>query len=434
MENRNLKIIGSTLWVLMALLAVFDAWLLVNSKFVNSEVELFLYVLLCSIFILFIIFRLLSAKIKELEKINDGIMHVLEKSEERRIDAEHIKNKIAMIIDDLPEGVLVINKNNEVAIINKSAEKFLGADRREVIKRQILELGGIPAVKKIISGLFLNYKIFHREEIKLDDNLILDLTVEPLALEKNNIARLVTMYDVTKIKNGETSKNQFLSLTAHQLKTPLSATRLSLKMMLDGEFGKITKQQKNILEKTYKNNESLIFLVGNLLKEARTGEPENSENKSPVDLENVALPVIAFYKDEIKRKKIDFWFKVPDGKLPEIMADGEKIKMVIQNLFDNAVKYTPPKGKIEAGITVRDNKLEFYIKDSGIGVPEDQKEKIFSRFSRATNAGESKTEGSGLGLSIAKEIVEKYHGRIWFTSKENEGSTFFFSLPFIDNQ
>ena len=101
--------------------------------------------------------------------------------------------------------------------------------------------------------------------------------------------------------------------------------------------------------------------------------------------------------------------------------------MVIQNLFDNAVKYTPPKGKIEVGIISKKEEIEFKIKDSGIGIPDSQKEKIFTRFSRAGNA--TKAAGSGLGLAIAKDIIEKHHGKIWFQSKENEGSTFFFSLP-----
>jgi PAS domain S-box-containing protein len=408
---------------LLAFLIIFDTWL-----FIDLKIKPAVYVLLFFILLLLLVFILFLLEIKKLEKENTGLIHVLEKSEESRINAENLKSRILLVVDGMPEGLLVIDKDDKISVINSRAEKFLGVHRKQVLSKPILELGNLSNIKNIVLPLLVNFKAPHKEEIELRKNFILELAIEPLALGKNNIAKLIILHDITKIKQAEIAKNQFISVAAHQLKSPLSAARLSLKMLLNGDFGKINNEQKDILEKTYKKNESLIYLVEDLLKEAKTEEPDQSDNRSLVNLEDLVFPIADFYGDEMKRKKIDFKFNKPEGKLPEILADQEKIKMVIQNLFDNAVKYTPVKGRIEVDITPQKEQVQFEIKDSGMGIPENQKGKIFTRFSRAVNAAQ-KTPGSGLGLVIAKDIIEKHHGKIWFQSKENEGSTFFFTLP-----
>ena len=432
MSKKNVNfVIGARgiFWIiLLASLMIFDAFFSFG-----FEIKSALCLLSFSILLMFSVFVLFLSEIKDLEKTNAGLTHVLEKSEESRINSEDLKNKIISMVDDLPEGLLIINKNNEVSVINSRAEKFLGINRKQVLNRSVLELGSLSSVKKIVFPLLFNFKGAHREEIEVKKNFILDLTIEPLVINKNNIAKLIILHDITKIKLAQEAKNQFVSVAAHQLKSPLSSTRLSLKMLLNNDFGKINKEQKDVLEKTYRNNESLIYLVEDLLKEAKNEGVGKFDNRSLVDSKELVLPVVDFYEGEIKRKKIDFKFNKPDKKLPEILADQEKIKMVIQNLFDNAVKYTPSRGKIEVSIVTKKEEIEFSIKDSGIGIPDDQKEKIFTRFSRAANVVQSKMSGSGLGLAIAKDIIEKNHGKIWFQSKENVGSTFFFSLPFTDN-
>ena len=390
--------------------------------------------LIVNLVILFLLLALVWVffEIKKVEKENLGLIHVLEKSEENRINSEKLKNKIMLVFDDLQEGFLVVDKDNKISVINRRAEKFLGINKKQILNKSILDLGQLSDVKKIVSPVLANFQSTHKEEIEVRENLVLELAIEPLFLDKNNVAKLVILQDVTKIKLVEKTKNQFISLVAHQLKTPLSTFRLSFKMLLDQDFGAINKQQKNVLEKIYKNNESLISLVEDLLKEAKVDQNSQNSNRLLVNLEDLVNPVVDFYKDEMGRKKIKFKFIKQKGKnlknSLDVLADPEKIKIVIQNLLDNAVKYTPAGGRIEISITLtKGREVEFKIKDSGIGIPADQKEKIFKKFSRAGNA--TKTNGSGLGLSISKDIIEKHKGKIWFESSENKGSSFFFSLP-----
>jgi signal transduction histidine kinase len=258
------------------------------------------------------------------------------------------------------------------------------------------------------------------------------LIVKMKKLKRTNAGIMHVLEKTEKSRmDAEKLKGQFISMAAHQLKAPLSSIRLSLKMLLGQNFGKINKEQRDVLEKTCKNNEALIYLVEDLLEEAKNGDVSHFSSDSLVDLRELVVPIADFYKDEMKGKKIKFIFNQPKGslnkKFPKVLVDKEKIKIVIQNLVDNAVKYTHDKGKIEVSIIAKKAKIEFQIKDSGIGIPNKQKGKIFERFSRADNTtGES---GSGLGLFIAKDIIDKYNGKMWFESKENEGSTFSFSLP-----
>jgi signal transduction histidine kinase len=236
-----------------------------------------------------------------------------------------------------------------------------------------------------------------------------------------------------KYLSGDKPESRLVSMVAHQLKSPLAAIKLSLKMLIDQDFGSITKEQQDILEKTYKKNDSLIFLVNNLLQQAMDNEKGNNKN-AKISLTDSTLQVIDSYSDEIKRKKIKFVFNNPGQELPEIIADPEKIFIVIQNLLDNAVKYTPENGKIEIEISLKGKNVQFKIKDSGIGIPDSQKDRIFTRFFRASNVFNVKETGSGLGLSIVKEVIDDYGGRVWLESNSGKkGTTFLFTLPIAHN-
>jgi signal transduction histidine kinase len=132
-----------------------------------------------------------------------------------------------------------------------------------------------------------------------------------------------------------------------------------------------------------------------------------------------------------KRKKLKLIFQKPKDKVPKIEIDPEKISIVFQNLLDNAIHYTKSEGMIKFSIKYLKNKKEIFVsvKDSGIGIPESQQKRVFQRFFRAVNAVKTETVGTGLGLFITKNIIEAHHGKIWFESVENKGTTFYFTIP-----
>ena len=241
------------------------------------------------------------------------------------------------------------------------------------------------------------------------------------------IGALLIKTDVPE--KSECTKIESTSLTIHQLKAPLSGIKLSLEMLLSGDYGKINEEQKDILKKTYEKSDLLIRLIDDLLDTVKINEGVYNLNLTPTSVEDIVQSVADFYQEEIKKKNIKFEFQKPSEALSKIMLDEKKIKLVVQNLFDNAIRYTPVGGSIKSYLRLTKKGLEFQIQDSGIGIPKDQQDKLFTRFFRARNAIKTEIEGSGLGLSITKNIIKAHNGEIWFESKENKGSTFYFNLP-----
>jgi signal transduction histidine kinase len=223
-------------------------------------------------------------------------------------------------------------------------------------------------------------------------------------------------------------KTEFVSISAHQLRTPLSAIKWTLKMFLDGDLGKITKEQGEFLEKIYQSNERMINLINDLLNVTRIEEGRYLYNPVLADIVQICQSVIDSYKEEMEKKNLKFIFEKPK-ELPKVRVDVEKISLAIQNLLENAIRYNREGGEIEITLEEKEGKIKFSIKDTGIGIPKNQQHRVFIKFFRAPNALRMETEGSGLGLFITKNIIEAHGGKIWFESEEGKGTTFYFTLP-----
>lgn len=236
--------------------------------------------------------------------------------------------------------------------------------------------------------------------------------------------------DIERIKEVDRMKSEFVSLAAHQLRTPLSAIKWSLKMAIDGDLGKLTPEQKTFLLQTYQSNERMINLVNDFLNVVRIEEGRFGYNFSLSQLEDLIDVVVRDFINMLKEKKIKFTFNKPNPPLPKTMMDSSKMSLAIQNLIDNAIKYTPKEGNVTIDIKQNKMYLEVSIKDSGVGIPKEQQDNIFTKFFRGNNVIKMQTVGTGLGLFIAKNIIEKHGGKIWFESKEKQGTTFYFTIPF----
>jgi len=370
----------------------------------------------------------LEKKTKELKEARKALLNILEDVDEARRKAEEERNKTLAIIANLTDGLLVFDSDNRVSLINSRAEEILGIKFEEIEGESISDLSRFSSLRPIIQLVEEREKIF-REEVKLHENLILEITTSPITREKERIGSLLVLHDITREKRIERMKTEFVSVAAHQLRTPLSAIKWSLGMILAEDMGPLTQEQKAFLQKTYNSNERMINLVNDLLDVARIEEGRYIYKPAFCDLAKICQMVINSHKAIIKRKKIKFEFKKPKGKLPQIKLDEEKISLAIQNLLENAIRYTPPGGKIVVSLKRKKGEIEFSVKDTGIGIPKEQQDRLFTKFFRGTNAVRMETEGTGLGLFIAKNIIESHRGRIWAESEENKGSVFHFSLP-----
>jgi len=224
------------------------------------------------------------------------------------------------------------------------------------------------------------------------------------------------------------AKTEFVSVASHQLRTPLSAIKWETELLLTKFQKGLNKKQLDNVENISLLTQRMIKLVNDLLDVAKIDQNRFILKKQKMDLAEVAGEVLEELTPSVADRHIKVVF---DGKkkLPMGLGDQEKIKLVIENLVNNAFKYTTSGGKVEVRLSKKGDNLIFEIEDNGVGIPEEQLSRVFEKFFRSDNAVRYQTEGTGLGLYIAKNIITQLGGRIWFESIENTGSIFSFSLP-----
>ena len=225
------------------------------------------------------------------------------------------------------------------------------------------------------------------------------------------------------------SKSEFISLVAHQLRTPLSAFKWMLYLVLEGDVGKLKKSQEDLLRKGYDSNERMITLVNDLLDVVRIEEGRfdyTFTRTSPVQLLEKTIRDMKILADQ---KGIVLTFHTqPPAAIPLAALDTEKFPLAFTNILDNAIQYTGRKGKVDVDIAFHKDIL-VTVRDTGVGIPKHQLSRVFTKFFRGDNAVRIQTSGSGLGLFIAKNIIEKHGGKIWLDSEEGKGTVVYFTIP-----
>jgi len=278
---------------------------------------------------------------------------------------------------------------------------------------------GLIAIIVMAANFFISRHYYSPEVLIISECLVVAL----ILIIGNSIIKIVEQFArINKMKS------EFVSIASHQLRTPLSAIKWETELIL-------TKLNKGLKEKQIKNirnisdlSERMIRLVNDLLDVARIDQGRLVLKKEAVDISQMIEEVIQENTPLIKGKNIKMIYS-NGKKIPLAYTDPVRTKLVIENLLGNSMKYTMNGGKIEIKLTRKNGHLIFSIRDNGVGIPTEQQQHVFEKFFRSDNIVKHQTEGTGLGLYIAKNIVEQLGGRIWFESIENVGSVFNFSLP-----
>lgn len=259
-------------------------------------------------------------------------------------------------------------------------------------------------------------------------------TLGALTSDLDESAKMLIRRDVAltrateRLEELDSVKSEFISVAAHQLRTPLSAIKWTLSLLQDGDAGPVTPEQKDLFEKAAQSNERMIRLIEDMLTVTRIESGKATFVSVPVSLGEILIGITG----EIATTAKDKGLTLTLAPLPQhrtILGDAEKLRSVFQNLLENAMRYTPKGGTITVTLFQKEHMVEIQVKDSGIGIPEKQRMNIFSKFFRADNAVKTVTDGTGLGLYVAKTIVERHHGSLRFESEEGKGTTFFITLP-----
>lgn len=231
-----------------------------------------------------------------------------------------------------------------------------------------------------------------------------------------------------KLAEAVRMKSRFIDITSHQLRSPLSNLQWITEMLESERMGDLEEDQMDYFRMAKENVTRMEKLISDLVTVSRIQDEELSFQPEKFSLEELTRRVLADFKFFTSAEDVEIEIEAnPD--VPQVTADRNQVKMVIENLLDNAIRYTDGEGKVEVTITKQGNEVQFEITDNGIGIPEEDQEYIFEKFFRSRNAAQHQVRGTGLSLYIAKKIIEQLGGDIWFESESGEGTTFWFTLP-----
>ncbi len=385
----------------------------------------------------------LQEKNAELENAKTAIMNVLEDINIEKSKVADREQRLEAIIESIAEGVVVIENDKNIFMSNTTILKMLGYKENEFDNQpyanvlHIIDEKTGELDKDFIDNVFRTGEVlsrFNKSQIVTKDGRKIDIseTVSPIKDASGKVHRLVVVIkDVTEQRKVEKMRSEFVSIASHQLRAPLTAISWYIEMLMDEKSNtNLTDEQKSYISMVSEGNRKMTLLVNDLLDISRLeGGKELQFIKADSDIIEVVKDVIEEQKSLSTQKKQNLIVtQNPEGPII-INIDKDKIRQVIVNLVNNAIKYTPEGGEISIYTEFKDGFVRINIKDNGIGIPKDQQARIFEKFFRSDNAVSIQAQGSGLGLYVAKEVVEKHGGRIEFQSEVGNGTTFTVVLP-----
>jgi PAS domain S-box-containing protein len=351
------------------------------------------------------------------------------------------RNLYLHMLSSIGNSIIITDPNRTIMIHNKVAEDMFGLNPTDIQGKKVEEIvkfvykDKTPLEYDIWQQAFTTRKVMRLySDIfilnKNNETVAVSATISPIIDQKNDCdGIIITIRDTSIQRQLEETRVSFISVASHQLRTPLTSMRWFTEMLLNGDAGKITKKQKEFIDLIYQGTNRMINLVNLLLQIARVEAHRLKIAPAPTDLKKMTLDVGNVLKANFDEKSLKLKVIANPDPLPQIAMDPDILWQVVLNLLSNAIRYSPQKGTITVSATVKNDIVEYVVKDQGIGIPEAEKDKIFQKFFRAHNALQAVPEGSGLGLSLVKSLVEGWSGKIWFESQENKGTSFFVTIP-----
>jgi signal transduction histidine kinase len=388
--------------------------------------------------------KLISAKSDDLVDKQKAILNVLEdmENEKNRYEAERDRNEgILRYLHSIGEGIVATDTQEKIIFVNLTAAKLvLRTEGSPLFGRKysdefsfILGKGSlakkIDPVAMVLKRPFIYilppncYLFVENKSIPVSGSFA------PIIKEGKILGVVGVFQDITERHNIEKEKDEFLSIAAHQLRTPLTGIRWTIESLLDGDAGKMSKEAKIMLAQIFDNNQRLITLVNDLLDVSRINMGKAKEELVSVNICNVLQEAITALSGFAKERKVEISYEKVCAINPFVKTGPKHIFQALENILSNAIKYTAIGGIVKTEADYKKDKVIISISDDGIGIPKKDQDRIFSKFFRASNAVLKETEGSGLGLSVVKSFIEESGGKIWFESEEGKGTTFFIELP-----
>ncbi|MDO8498672.1 MAG: ATP-binding protein [bacterium] len=347
------------------------------------------------------------------------------------LPALHRFPRLADVLKSITNGLLVCDGGKVVLLTNPALETIIGLSSKDTTIEsffQTFDCTELDLGKKLDEVLSGGVSVYI-DDLCLDSS-IYEMFINPVRSDAGEIlGAAIVVHDVTPSKEADRVKTEFLSIAAHQLRTPLGSMRWNIEMLLNGDMGELSKKIRGTLMEVYQGTQRMIILVSNLLTVSRIDQGRVPEQPSKVDVVEVIKDVIREVEFSTVERSERVELKIGSSRIPKIFLDSQRLRDVVQNLISNAVKYNRFGEKVVVRVDFKDDFVNLSFHDKGIGIPKKEQGKLFSKFFRASNAAHSRTEGNGLGLFIVKSYIEGWGGKVWFESEEGKGTTFYISLP-----
>lgn len=369
----------------------------------------------------------------ELGQLAETFNQLGERIEETKDAMESERNRLDSVLSHMTDGVIATDRRGKVTSINEMAMTLLNVKGEEVIGESILELLGIEedyTLRKLLEKP--DEMLIHREN-PYRGTVILRTDFAMIRRESGFISGLVAvMHDVTEQEKTEQERREFVSNVSHELRTPLTSMRSYIEALSEGAW-KDEEIAPNFLKVTLDETDRMIRMINDLLDLSRMDSQQSNLQLEYININELVSFVLDRFdmimNNEEKGKK----YRIRrDFTQRELWAevDPDKIIQVIDNIMNNAIKYSPDGGTITVHLSETHNNILLSITDQGLGIPKKDLQKVFDRFYRVDKARARKQGGTGLGLAITKEVIKAHGGTIWVESQEGRGSTFYITLPY----
>jgi two-component system, OmpR family, sensor histidine kinase VicK len=369
------------------------------------------------------------------------------------------KLKSSIILSAIEDGVVLLDTNKNIQSFNEGASNITGWPVDEALKLNCDAVLKLEDEKNValtddanpFNQIFQKSTSIHDDTRMLitrsDKRLAISLSISPLLNESGEVTAAVAVFrDVSQQRIEEQRRAEFISTASHEMRTPVAAIEGYLALALNDKVSTIDTRARNYLEKAHTSTQHLGKLFQDLLTSAKAEDGRLSNHPIIIEMSSYLEKLTEDLKFSAEKRGLfsEFILGASDvidasaganvvKPLYYVHADPDRLREVITNLFDNAVKYTE-SGKVTVGLTANDEVVQFYVKDTGAGIPPEDLPHLFQKFYRVDNSATRTIGGTGLGLFISRKVIELYSGHVWTESELGKGSTFFVNLPRINAQ
>lgn len=346
--------------------------------------------------------------------------------------------KFKLAVDNVADSIIITDPEGIILYANKASVEITGFMLDDILNTKAGNLWGklmpletyktfwrtIKTLKQTYKGMFINRR-------KTGEKYDAEIIVSPILDANAEVEFFVGIErDITKTKELDDLKDNFITLASHQMRTPLSAMKWYLEMLLNGDAGQLNAEQRNFVANVNLSNERMLHLISSLLVVAKASAGKLSVAPEITNIKTLITGILPGFELALREKSLHLETNYADT-LPRINVDPKLLKLALTNCLDNAINYTPANGKLTIDVTSDNKELTINITDTGLGIPEKDLDKVFNKFFRGANVITVETEGNGLGLYLVKTIIESSKGKVWLESVLGKGTKLYITLPLV---